>query len=186
MKLETLETTRLRIRQFDRTDIAACARFRREVFGVAEARAKAQSWLDWTIDSYRELAALGQPPYADYAVELRSDHRFVGSVGIVPTVIPWSALQGNATDTLLSPEIGMFWGIMPAHRNHGYASEAAGALLEYLFVELKARQVVATTENINIASQRIMERLGMKLLHNPSSEPPWCQVVGIIVNPGAS
>jgi hypothetical protein len=31
---------------------------------------------------------LGQPPYADYALELRSDGSFIGSVGIVPTLIP--------------------------------------------------------------------------------------------------
>jgi RimJ/RimL family protein N-acetyltransferase len=75
---------------------------------------------------------------------------------------------------------------MPAHRNRGYAGEAAGALLDYLFSELKARQVVATTEHDNIASQRVMQKLGMKLLRNSSSEPRWRQVVGLITNPRAN
>lgn len=185
MKLESLESARLRIRQFAHSDLEDCFNFRREVFGVGEPRSKAQSWLDWTIASYRELAALGQPPYADYAVERRSDGRFVGSVGIVPTVVPWGALHGAPSDALLSPEIGLFWGIMPALRRRGYAGEAAGALLDCTFAELKARQVVATTERHNIASQRIMEKLGMTLLHNPTAEPPWCQVVGLVVNPRA-
>lgn len=186
MKLETRETARLRIRQFDRDDLEDCLRFRREVFGVEEARIKAQNWLNWTIDSYRELEGLGQPPYADYAVELRSDSSFVGSVGIVPTVVPWGALGSDPFDALLSPEIGLFWGILPACRQRGYASEAAAGLLDYLFAELKARQVVATTEHNNIASQRTMEKLGMKLLLNPNQEPSWRQVVGLIVNPRAS
>ncbi len=186
MKLEALATARLRIRQFTPDDIDDCRRFRREVFGVDEARAPALNWLTWTVDNYRELADLGQPPYADYAVELRGDRSFVGSVGIVPTVIPWGALKGERSDALLSPEIGMFWGIMPEYRRRGYAGEAACALLDYLFTDLKARQVVATTERDNIASQRTMAKLGMKLLHNPTDEPHWCQVVGLIVNPRAS
>ncbi len=183
MKLETLETERLRIRQFNHDDLECCIQFRREVFGVEEAPAAAQNWLNWTIDSYRELAGLGQPPYADYALELRGDGSFVGSVGIVPTVVPWGALHGDASDALLTPEIGMFWGILPAWRRRGYAGEAAGALLCYLFAELKARQVVATTEHNNIASRRTMAKLGMELLANASGQPRWCQVVGLSVNP---
>ncbi len=187
MKLDSLETARLRIRPFAPDDIDDCIRFRRDVFGGDEARANTQNWLDWTIDSYRELAGLGQPPYADYAVELRADSSsFIGSVGIVPTVIPWAALKGESSDALLSPEIGLFWGIMPAHRNRGYAGEAGGALLDFLFAELKARQVVATTEHNNIASQRVMQKLGMKLLPNPAPEPAWLQVVGLIRNPRAN
>ena len=185
MKLEILETARLRIRQFNQGDLADCRLFRREVFGVDEPPARAQGWLSWTVDSYRELAGLGQPPYADYAVVLRGDGGFIGSVGIVPTVVPWGALKGAADDPLLSPEIGLFWGIMPEQRQRGYAAEAAGALLDYLFSELKARQVVATTERDNIASQRVMEKLGMELLRNPADEPRWRQVVGRIANPRA-
>ena len=186
MKLEVIETARLRIRQFATDDLDSCLRFRREAFGIEDAEANAQRWLAWTIDSYRELAGLGQPPYADYAVERREDGRFVGSVGIVPTIVPWGALRGEPSDALLSPEIGLFWGIMPDCRRRGFAREAAAALLDYLFTELKARQVVATTESDNFASQRLMEKLDMTLLHNPSDEPPWCQVVGLIENPRAS
>ena len=185
MKLEYLETARLRIRQFTDDDLDHCLQFRREVFGLDEPRAKAQSWLKWTIDSYRELAYLGQPPYADYAIVLKDSGEFLGSAGIVPTVVPWGALKGDAQDTLASPEIGLFWGILPEQRRRGFAAEAAGALLEFLFAELNARQVVATTEHNNIASQRTMEKLGMKLFNNPNSEPHWCQVVGLIANPQA-
>ena len=182
MKLDRLETPRLCIQQFDSNDIDDCLRFRREVFGLEEPPENARSWLTWTIDSYRELASLGQPPYADYAVELRGDGSFVGSVGIVPSIIPWGALQGDPSDLLLSPEIGLFWGILPKYRRRGYASEAAGALLNYLFTELQARHVVATTERDNIASQRTMQKLGMKLLRNPNEQPHWRQVVGLILN----
>ena len=183
MKIESLESARLRIRQFDGGDRENCIRFRREVFGLDEPAARVERWLQWTIDSYRELGELGQPPYADYAVELRESGEFIGSAGIVPTVAPWGALKGDPCDSLLSPEIGLFWGILPAHRRRGYATEAADALLEYLFHELRARQVVATTERDNIASQRTMEKLGMRLWQNPNDQPRWRQVVGQIENP---
>ena len=62
-----LVTERLRIRHFAGRDRDNCIRFRREVFGLDENPAMAESWLRWTIDSYRELAKLEQPPYADYA-----------------------------------------------------------------------------------------------------------------------
>lgn len=183
MKIESLETARLRIRPFKLDDLDNCLHFRRAVFGLDEARADAQGWLKWTIDSYRELANLGQPPYADYAIELKASGEFIGSAGIVPTVLPWGALKGDSSASLLSPEIGLFWGVLPEHRRRGFATEAANALLDYLFHELEARQVVATTERDNIASQRTMEKLGMRLYHNPNREPHWCQVVGLIANP---
>ncbi|MCY3833941.1 MAG: GNAT family N-acetyltransferase [Chloroflexi bacterium] len=184
MPIEILETERLRIRQFHESDLDRCRQFRREVFALDESPNRARSWLLWTIDSYRELSYLGQPPYADYAVEIKDSGELVGAVGIVPALVPWGALKGNPADQLLSPEIGLFWGIMPDFRRRGFASEAAGALLAYLFHDLAARQVVATTERDNIASRRTMQRLGMRLLRNPNPEPHWCQVVGLIEHSG--
>ncbi|MDE2818456.1 MAG: GNAT family N-acetyltransferase [Chloroflexota bacterium] len=183
MKPIDLRSDRLRIRQFHERDSEDCIRFRAQVFNIQEPRQQALNWLQWTIDSYRELAQLGQPPYADYAVEARSNGHFIGSVGIVPTIIPWGALGGDAADTLLSPEVGLFWGIMPRYRRRGFASEAGTALLDYLFRELSIARVVATTENNNIASQRTMERLGMSLRRNPLPQPAWRQVVGVIKHP---
>ncbi len=165
-------------------DLDDCRRFRREVFGLQEQRETATAWLRWTIDSYRELANLSQPPYADYALELLGSGEFIGSVGIVPTVVPWSALDGDASDNRLSPEVGLFWGILPAYRRRGYASEAGQALVGFLFGTLNLRQAVATTEHDNIASQKTMKRLGMTLYVNPLSEPAWCQVVGKLENAG--
>lgn len=183
MKPVDLRTDRLRIRQFTERDAEDCIRFRAQVFDIQEPRQKALQWLRWTIDSYRELAQLGQPPYADYALEARANGQFVGSVGIVPTIIAWGALSGDAADTLLSPEVGLFWGIMPDYRRRGFASEAGMALLTYLFRDLSIARVVASTENDNIASQRTMARLGMTLLRNAAPEPAWRQVVGVLKHP---
>lgn len=178
-----LTTPRLRIRHFREADSDDCYRFRRDVFGAREAPEAAERWLGWTIASYRELAQLKQPPYADYALERRDDGVFVGAVGIVPTLTPWGALNGDAADALLSPEVGLFWGILPGYRRRGYASEAAAALCDFLFERLRLRQVIATTAFDNAASQRVMQKLGMTLRRNPLPEPAWCQIVGKLRNP---
>ncbi|MCY4465583.1 MAG: GNAT family N-acetyltransferase [Chloroflexi bacterium] len=177
-----LTSHRLRIRQFSSGDLAACSDFRRRVFLMDEDAESARRWLNWTIDSYRELAGLRQPPYADYAVERRDTGEFVGEVGIVPTVVPWGALQGDKSDDLLNPEVGLFWGVLPEHRRLGYATEAASALLDFLFARLRLRRVVATTEHNNLASQRVMNKLGMQRRKNPLDAPVWCQVVGVLEN----
>lgn len=183
MKPIDLRTDRLRIRQFHERDIEDCIRFRAQVFGIKEPRQRAENWLQWTIDSYRELAQLGQPPYADYAVESRANGHFIGSAGIVPTVIAWGALAGDPADKLLRPEVGLFWGIMPRNRRRGFAGEAGMALVSYLFRELSIARIVATTEKNNIASQRTMVHVGMTLRRNPLPEPSWLQVVGVIKHP---
>ncbi len=178
-----LESARLRIRHFEERDLASCIQFHQQVFESQSEQSEIESWLRWTIDSYRELANLSQPPYADYAIELRGSGEFIGAAGIVPTVVAWGAMNGDAANDLLSPEVGLFWGIMPDHRRRGYASEAAYALVEFLFDRLRLRQVVATTAHDSVASQKTMQKLGMTLYTNPQSEPAWCQVVGKIENP---
>ena len=175
-----LTSQRLRIRHFAQEDLAACIDFRRRVFQLDEDAESARHWLHWTIASYRELASLSQPPYADYAVEHRDSSEFVGAVGIVPTVVPWGALNGDPSDDRLSPEVGLFWGVLPEHRRLGYATEAASAMLGFLYGRLRLRRVVATTEYDNLASKRVMDKLGMRRRRNPLDRPAWCQVVGVL------
>ncbi|WP_020618896.1 GNAT family N-acetyltransferase [Paenibacillus daejeonensis] len=44
----------------------------------------------------------------------------------------------------------------------GYARESAEALLRYLFLEQEARRVFAYTEDDNVPSQKLCEKLGMR------------------------
>ena len=47
----------------------------------------------------------------------------------------------------------------------GYAAEGARALIRKGFAELGARRIVATTYQDNLASRRVMEKVGMTLAH---------------------
>ena len=65
---------------------------------------------------------------------------------------------------------------------HGYASEAAQALIDYAFQELRLKRIVATTSYDNIGSMGVMRKLGMRVEENLLGEPPWLQVVGVLEN----
>jgi [ribosomal protein S5]-alanine N-acetyltransferase len=69
--------------------------------------------------------------------------------------MPFHPWFGPATQ-----EIG--WVISPGHQGHGYATEAARALMEFSFRTLRCHRVVATCQPENPASWRVMEKLGMR------------------------
>lgn len=55
------------------------------------------------------------------------------------------------------------WNLNPRFGGVGYAYEAAKALLEHLFTERAARRLYAYVEDTNLPSQRLCEKLGMRL-----------------------
>jgi RimJ/RimL family protein N-acetyltransferase len=73
--------------------------------------------------------------------------------------------------------------IDPDHQRKGYASEAARAMIDYAFTHLKLKRVIAATELVNINSQRVMRKLGMRLEHNLTQPVESLQVVGVLENP---
>ena len=84
-----------------------------------------------------------------FAINLKSDGTFIGHL-----------LFCHHDSEQLVREIG--WVIRPAYQRHGYATEAAAALLKYGFETLGLQRIVAACDNRNIASFRVMEKLGMR------------------------
>ncbi|MCG8398273.1 GNAT family N-acetyltransferase [Bacillus atrophaeus] len=56
----------------------------------------------------------------------------------------------------------MGWVFNPKNYNKGYASEAAQAILEFGFTNMKLHRIIATCQPQNIASYRVMEKIGMR------------------------
>lgn len=83
------------------------------------------------------------------AIERRTDGRMVGEVGVY--LSPAIERTGN---------IG--WAIHSDYQGQGFASEAARALLDHLFVERNLHRVTANGDPRNVASTRVMKRLGMR------------------------
>ena len=151
-----------------------------------KALSERTEWLQWAVLNHTQLAKLYQPPYGDRAVVLKATGQLIGACGYVPCLMPFEQLPGfggnhrTQTEGLYSTEFGLFYAISPAHQRQGYATEAAQALIDYAFNELKLRRVIATTTYDNAASMGVMRKLGMRIEKNPLPEPPWLQVVGMI------
>lgn len=192
----SLQTERLLIRPFTEGDLDAIAPILDEGFGAA-SRSEREEWLRWQIMNYTALARLYQPPYGDRAVVLKTTGALIGSVGIVPSYGPfeklphWQKSQGTVgtrysasalASNLSTPEIGLYWLIASSHRGQGYATEAAWAVISYLFNEWHLKRVVATTAYDNAASIAVMRRLGMTIERNPDTTPEWFQIVGVLEN----
>ncbi|WP_176606786.1 GNAT family N-acetyltransferase [Streptomyces morookaense] len=81
-----------------------------------------------------------------FAVELKSSGEFIGRVGL------------NYWEILGEVELG--WILKAEAWGHGYATEAAGACLEWGFATLDADHFIAMIGHGNTASVRVAERLG--------------------------
>jgi ribosomal-protein-alanine N-acetyltransferase len=194
-----LETPRLVIRPFSPDDLHPIHRILdvelREAelgtTGVQTLHERAQ-WLQWTMLNYTQLAQLYQPPYGERAVVHTYTGHLIGACGFVPCLDAFeqfpafSAALTPSPHRLSTPEFGLFYAIAPTFQGQGYATEAARALVHYAFEHLRLKRVVATTTHENGASIGVMRKLGMRIERNPYTEPPWLQVVGILVNPAAS
>ena len=70
-----------------------------------------------------------------------------------------------------------------AYQGKGYAFEAAQAFFDYLFSQKGARRIYAYTEDYNLASQHLCEKLGMRregvflefisFVNNPDGTPRY-------------
>ncbi len=89
--------------------------------------------------------------YGWLIAEVKGGMSFAGAV----------ALQEVPFRAHFTPAMEIGWRFVPEAWGHGYATEAASALLHYAFTELGRSEVVAMTAEINAPSRRVMERLHM-------------------------
>ena len=76
-------------------------------------------------------------------------------------------------DGLDSPDIG--YAFLARHSGHGYATEAAGAVLRHARETMGLAKLAAITTPTNTASQRVLEKLGFRfvqMINLPGSEEP--------------
>jgi RimJ/RimL family protein N-acetyltransferase len=184
--MRTLETDRLIIRAFTSAEGESYSRlldaaFGSDAYGSADAK---RIMFEYQVAADAALDLLHQPPYGDRAIVLRTTREVIGSVGFAPALAPFGLLPSFEATPHFTPEVGLFWALFPAHQGHGFAAEAAAAMISYAFGQLRLRRVVATTEHENARSIAVMRRLGMRIERNPRNEPQWFQTVGTLDNAG--
>ena len=72
-------------------------------------------------------------------------------------------------------EIG--YSVLPAYQRRGYAGEAARALVRWAFAQPGVRRVIAECHEDNVASIRVLEKLGMRRIGQDRDMLKW-QVTG--------
>lgn len=58
--------------------------------------------------------------------------------------------------------VGLGHGVAPEAEGHGYATEALRALLHHGFADARVRRVLADTAHDDVASQRVLEKVGLR------------------------
>jgi RimJ/RimL family protein N-acetyltransferase len=96
----------------------------------------------------RSLADRRSRGSAFHAVELRAERVMVGHLYFVPI----------EPAELLTWELGYIFN--PRYQGRGFATEAATALIEHAFADLHVHRVVANCNPANVASWRVLEKVG--------------------------
>jgi [ribosomal protein S5]-alanine N-acetyltransferase len=73
----------------------------------------------------------------------------------------------------LSNKVEIGYGIARSRRKQGYATEAAGAIIDWLFREGAAETIIAGCDRTNIASVKTLRRLGFWLDSTPRTTFWW-------------
>jgi RimJ/RimL family protein N-acetyltransferase len=156
-----LSTARLILREFTKADAVAV-----HAYAADPVATELQIWGPNAVDDTREflertLAESQAAPRVSYqlAVTLAASGELIGGCGLFFD-------DADGTDA----EIG--YTLHPAHWRHGYATEAARALLAYGFDTLGKHRIAATCDARNTASFKVMERLGMRR-EGPLREHMW-------------
>src|SRR5712664_386136 len=135
--MRTLETDRLIIRTFTLEDGETYSRLLDAAFGKGAYGSDEENRVvfEYQVAADGGLALLHQPPYGDRAIVLRSSGEIVGSVGFAPCLMPFGQLPSFEPSTRFTSEVGLFWALFPDQQDHGYATEAAAAMVAYAFAE---------------------------------------------------
>lgn len=152
MSLDTLETERLRLRPLTLGDVDAYyagitsdADVMRYLPGGGAARKRSDS--EWVLNYFIQHAALHG--FGIWAVEEKQSGSLLGHAGL--------------EYILGADEVEIAYTLAKVAWGKGYATEAARASLKYGFEALNLHEIYGLSFPANSASQRVMQKLGMKL-----------------------
>ena len=168
--LESIDTPRLRLLALPR---AALARLHTSLAGFA--RESGLSIAPGLLDDEtrralaRKLSRLQDEPEAfhvwhTYWVVVTADQANAAAVGLVGFKGPPGA----------DGAVEIAYSVAPPYRGCGYATEAAGALIRWALEQPGCRAVVAPdTPRTNAASNRVLEKLGLRVYAATAGTQSW-------------
>ena len=146
--MKTLETQRLTLRKFTREDFAAVHSYAASadntiyMFWGPNTEAQTRAFIDTAITQAETTPCANR----QYAAVTKATGRLIGACNL--------AVSGSEA------EIG--WILHRDHWRQGYGTEMGQALLTHGFDELGLHRIVAHCDAENLASSRVMEKIGMR------------------------
>lgn len=146
---DTLTTARLRLRRFTEADLDELARLHADPAVMRWAGGTRTREQTWEILQERVLAYYDQHPgLGVWALEDRATGCFIGLHLL-------NYIRGESY-------VQVGYRLLPAHWGRGYATEMCVAVLRYGFEVLALPQIVAITDQPNVASQRVLLKAGLR------------------------
>ena len=147
-----IETARLILRPFREEDAADLYEYLKEPTVHCFACMKVNS----REEAQRAVQEREKVKEYYFAIVLKENGKVIGEIDAMPeTPAPD---EKNAVLDTFSP----CWMLNPAYQGKGYAFEAAHVFFDYLFHQKDARRIYAFTEDYNLSSQHLCEKLGMR------------------------
>ncbi|MET8148992.1 GNAT family N-acetyltransferase [Actinoplanes sp. NPDC049668] len=149
MTISELKTNRLLLRQWRESDVMPWAAMNADPL-VREFFPQVMNYEQSAASVARFSAELAARGWGWWAVEVVATGEFIGFAGLDPVdeELPFGGV-----------EVG--WRLARSAWNHGYATEAGHACLDYGFDVLRLAEILAITAVGNDRSRAVMHRLGM-------------------------
>lgn len=153
--MSTVETERLVLRPWSSDDIDTLAAIFADPlvwefpFGRGLSREESEHFLERQLEHWDTFG------FGSWAAELKADGQLLGYMGLsVPRWLP---------EVLPAVEVG--WRLRPDHWGRGLATEGGRASLRHGFETLALDRIISIFVPDNVASGRVMEKLGMRDWH---------------------
>jgi len=148
-----IETERLLLRPFTEADAEDVFEYLHEPEVNCFACMKLAS-----VEAAKEemLRRRGETEYY-FAITLKETGKVIGEIDAYP-----EAGEPHGDEAAVKDTFSPCWMLNHAYQGKGYAYEAANAFFDYLFRQKGARRIYAYTEDYNISSQKLCEKLGMR------------------------
>ena len=164
------------------TEQAAVKSDDKKTTSLRTARLILREWREDDLQSFADLNAdsrvmehfpktLSRSESNDLASRIRAHfdaHGFGLWAVDIPDVAPFAGFVGLSLvrfEAPFTPNVEVGWRIAYSHWNNGYATEGTQAAIAYAFSELGLPEIISLTVPANLASRRVMEKIGMS--HDP-------------------
>jgi RimJ/RimL family protein N-acetyltransferase len=147
-----LRTDRLLLRPFEADDFPA--------FNAFRSRPDVARYLYWGPETEAEVRAALQKRIASRAIDEEGDFLGLAIVVRATDELVGDVILGFMSAEHRTCEVGFI--VHPDHHGRGYATEAGRRMLAIAFDDLDMHRVCGRTEARNVASARLLEKLGMR------------------------